>query len=80
MKEWLIELLIGIALTISGVLGIFYWLGEVILVLKGAIGPLLLIIGLLLLWIGYEDKKLEKELAEIEKEIKEETEEAKENK
>lgn len=77
MKEWLLEIVIGIVLTLSGILGIYYWLEEVIFVLKGAIGPIILLIGLLLLWIGYEDKKLEKELAEIEKELKEEEKEAK---
>jgi len=76
MKDWIVEVLVGILLLIVGLFGIWYWLKEVVIFIKGAIGPILALVGALLLWIGYEDKKLEKELAEIEKELeKEETKE-----
>jgi len=82
MKDWVLEIIVGILLALAGIAGIWYWLSEVIVFIKGAIGPLLAIVGVLLIWIGYEDKKLEKELAEIEKELEKEekTEEKKEEK
>jgi len=72
MKDWIIEILVGILLLIVGIFAIWYWLAEVVTFIKGAIGPLFALVGALLIWIGYEDKKLEKELEEIEKELEEE--------
>ncbi|MGC9133390.1 MAG: hypothetical protein ACP5GJ_03250 [Nanopusillaceae archaeon] len=80
MKDWIKEAGLGLILFLIGVGLVWYWLGEVILIIKGLIGPVLLILGLILLWVGYEDKKIEKELKEIEKELeKEEKEENKQN-
>jgi len=78
MKDWIIEILVGIVLLIVGIFGIWYWLADVITFIKGSIGPLLVLIGALLVWIGYEDKKLEKELEEIERELEEEEKKEKE--
>jgi len=72
MKDWIVEILVGTLLLIAGLFAILYWFKEVVIFIKGAIGPILALVGALLLWIGYEDKKLEKELAEIEKELEEE--------
>jgi sensor histidine kinase YesM len=72
MKDWIKEAGLGLILFLVGVGLTWYWLGEVILIIKGLIGPILLILGLILLWVGYEDKKIEKELKEIEKELEKE--------
>jgi len=72
MKDWVIEILVGVLLLLVGIFAIWYWSREVIVFIRGAIGPIFALLGALLLWIGYEDKKLEKELEEIEKELEEE--------
>jgi len=78
MEDWTKELLIGITLVIVGLFLTANYLGKVIEVVLGVAGPLLLILGAIFLWIGIEDKKLEKEIKELEKELeKEETEEKK---
>jgi uncharacterized membrane protein HdeD (DUF308 family) len=72
MDDWIKESLLGILLLIVGGFLIYYWLGETILVVKGLIGLIILILGVLILWIGYEDIKLNKELKEVQKEFSEE--------
>jgi len=66
------ESLLGLILLIIGGFLIYYWLGETILVIKGLSGLILLILGVLILWIGYEDIKLNRELKEVQKEFSEE--------
>ena len=65
------KILLGILLIIISGLLIDHWLGETILVIKGLIGLIILILGVLILWIGYEDIKLNKELKEVQKEFDE---------
>ena len=66
------ESLLGLILLVIGGFLIYYWLGETILVIKGLVGLILLILGILILWIGYEDIKLNRELKEVQKEFSEE--------
>jgi len=66
------ESLLGLILLVIGGFLIYYWLGETILVIKGLAGLTLLILGVLILWIGYEDIKLNRELKEVQKEFSEE--------
>jgi uncharacterized membrane protein HdeD (DUF308 family) len=72
MEDWIKESLLGLILIIVGGFLVYYWLGETILVIKGLIGLIILILGVLILWIGYEDIKLNKELKEVQKEFSEE--------
>jgi uncharacterized membrane protein len=72
MEDWMKESLLGLILIIIGGFLIYYWLGETILVIKGLVGLIILILGVLILWIGYEDIKLNKELKEVQKEFSEE--------
>ena len=72
MEDWIKESLLGLILIIIGGFLIYYWLGETILVIKGLVGLIILILGVLILWIGYEDIKLNKELKEVQKEFIEE--------
>jgi uncharacterized membrane protein len=72
MEDWIKESLLGLILIIIGGFLIYYWLGETILVIKGLVGLIILILGVLILWIGYEDIKLNKELKEVQKEFSEE--------
>ena len=72
MEDWMKESLLGLILLIIGGFLVYYWLGETILVIKGLIGLVILILGVLILWIGYEDIKLNKELKEVQKEFSEE--------
>jgi len=72
MDDWIKESLLGLILLVMGGFLIYYWLGETILVIKGLAGLILLILGLLILWIGYEDIKLNRELKEVQKEFSEE--------
>jgi uncharacterized membrane protein HdeD (DUF308 family) len=72
MEDWMKESLLGLILIIVGGFLVYYWLGETILVIKGLIGLVILILGVLILWIGYEDIKLNKELKEVQKEFSEE--------
>ncbi|MFZ8800562.1 MAG: hypothetical protein ACO2ON_00040 [Candidatus Nanopusillus sp.] len=72
MEDWMKESLLGLILLVIGGFLIYYWLGETILVIKGLAGLTLLILGVLILWIGYEDIKLNRELKEVQKEFSEE--------
>ena len=72
MEDWIKESLLGLILLVIGGFLIYYWLGETILVIKGLAGLILLILSVLILWIGYEDIKLNKELKEVQKEFSEE--------
>ena len=69
--DWIKEILFGLVLLIVGGFLTFYFFSEFLKVLLGIIGPILLVLGFILLWIGIEDKRMEKELKEIEKELDE---------
>ncbi len=68
------EILIGIILLAFGAYLSYYWLEELLLVIKGSLGLFLLLLGGIILWIGIEDKKIEEEIKKIEEEIKKEDE------
>ena len=68
-----VYILLALILLIIGGFLVYYWLGETILVIKGLLGLVILILGVLILWIGYEDIKLNKELKEVQKEFSEES-------
>jgi len=72
MEDWIKESLLGLILLVIGGFLIYYWLGETILIIKGLAGLVLLVLGVLILWIGYEDIKLNRELKEVQKEFSEE--------
>lgn len=69
--DWIKEILFGLVLLIVGGFLTYYFFSEFLKVLLGIIGPILLVLGFILLWIGIEDKRMEKELKEIEKELDE---------
>lgn len=56
MNKWL-ELVIGLILILVGVLAIIYWKFDVIRLIKGSIGILILLIGLMFGAIAIEDFK-----------------------
>ena len=70
MKDWMKELILGLILLVVGGILTASFIGDVIRVILGAIGPLFLFLGIVFAWIGYEDKKLEKELIELERSLK----------
>lgn len=51
------EALIGILLMVIGAYSAFFFLEQVMQLIKGIIGPALLIIGFFITWIGYEDMR-----------------------
>ncbi|MHC1585276.1 MAG: hypothetical protein ACXQS7_03300 [Candidatus Syntropharchaeia archaeon] len=63
MNKYL-EILLGIVLSILGAGGIYYFRGDVLVLIKGVVGIVVLIAGLLILAIGISDLR-EKEV-EIE--------------
>ena len=69
MEDWIKEIIIGFVLLAIGGITFSIWYKYVIRILLGIIPIVSLFAGILLLWIGFEDKKLEKELKELEKEL-----------
>lgn len=69
MEDWIKEIIIGFVLLAIGGITFSIWYKYVIRILLGIIPIVSLFAGILLLWIGIEDKKLEKELKELEKEL-----------
>lgn len=55
MKVGMKEVLLGITLMVLGAYSLFFFFPEVIQLIKGALGPTLLLLGFLITWIGYED-------------------------
>lgn len=49
------EVLLGITLMVLGAYSLLFFFPEVIQLIKGALGPTLLLLGFLITWIGYED-------------------------
>jgi hypothetical protein len=52
-KMGILEIVIGIILVCLGLFGAYYFINELIFVLKGVIGVALILVGILLLVIGY---------------------------
>ena len=69
----IIKMLIGIVILVIGVVwytGLSGYLGywnELVSLLKATIGLLLLFVGLIVAWMGYDDFKMDKEMAKEEK-------------
>ena len=78
MKEWIKEIIIGVVLLVIGGVIAYFKLGDVITVLIGGGALMLIVLGILFIIIGWEDKALEKELAKLEEELKKELEESEE--
>ncbi len=70
----ILKMLAGIALLIIGIFcyvpktlyGLGFWT-ELETLLLGTIGLLLLFVGLIVAWMGYDDYKMDKEMAKEEK-------------
>lgn len=74
----ILKMLIGIVILAIGVIWytgpgipiggfeIFGWYGDLLVLLKGSIGLVLLFIGLIVAWMGYDDYKMDKEIAKKE--------------
>ena len=69
----IIKMLIGIVLLVIGVVwytGVSGYLGywnDLLNLLKATIGLLLLFVGLIVAWMGYDDFKMDAEMAKEEK-------------
>lgn len=69
----LLKMLVGIVILIIGVVwytGLSGYLGywsELVSLLKATIGLLLLFVGLIVAWMGYDDYKMDQEMAKEEK-------------
>ena len=51
------EALFGVVLMVIGAYSLFFFWTDVIRLIKGLLGPLLLLLGFLITWIGYEDMR-----------------------
>ncbi len=91
----ILKMLIGIVILIIGIIwytgpsitlgsyALFKYYREFLDLLKGTIGIVLIFVGLIVAWMGYDDYKMDKEMAKEEKEekeVKEEKEEKEEEK
>lgn len=70
----ILKMLVGIIIFIIGIAWYvpkqYYgldFLGDLLTLLKGTIGLLLLFVGLIVAWMGYDDYKMDKEMAKEEK-------------
>jgi hypothetical protein len=71
----ILKMLIGIVVIAIGIIwytgpqvfGLFKWYGDLLVLLKGSIGLLLLFVGLIVAWMGYDDYKMDVEMAKEEK-------------
>lgn len=69
----ILKMLVGIVILVFGVVwytGVAGYLGywkELVDVLKATIGLLLLFVGLIVAWMGYDDYKMDAEMAKEEK-------------
>ena len=79
----ILKMLIGIVILVIGIVwytgpqiyGFLMYYQDLLAILRGSIGLLLLFVGLIVAWMGYDDYKMDKEMA---KEAKKEPEEKKE--
>lgn len=72
MRDWEKELIVGIFLVLIGLALVYEFWESVKLVIEGGLSLVVLLLGLVLVWIATEDKKLEKELERVQKELQEE--------
>lgn len=56
MNKYL-EILLGLVLVVLGAYGIYYFLGDVLTVIKGIIGIVVLVIGIIILVVGLFELK-----------------------
>jgi len=87
-----LKVLIGIVILIIGIIwytgpsitlgsyAVFKYYREFLTLLKATIGIVLIFVGLIVAWMGYDDYKMDKEMEKEEKEVKEEKEEKEEEK
>lgn len=74
-----LKILVGIVVIAIGIIwytgpqvslggyGLFKWYNDLLILLKGSIGLVLLFVGLIVAWMGYDDYKMDKEMAKEEK-------------
>lgn len=86
----ILKMLIGIVILVIGIIWytgpqvflgsytLFKYYEEFLDILKGTIGLVLIFVGLIVTWMGYDDYKMDKEMAKEETEEKKESEETKE--
>ena len=55
MKDWVKEIIIGLVVLVVGALFVKKFLNYVVTVVLGSVGPLLVFLGVIFLWIGIED-------------------------
>ncbi len=70
----IIKMLIGIVILIAGIVwyigmpGVFNgFLEQLLILIEGSVGLVLLFIGLIVAWMGYDDYKMDTEMAKEEK-------------
>ncbi|VVB86485.1 Uncharacterised protein [uncultured archaeon] len=70
----IIKMLAGIVIFVAGIVwysgipGIFVgFFGSLLVLIEGCVGLLLLFVGLIVAWMGYDDYNMDKEMAEGEK-------------
>lgn len=64
-KGTMVALLGGIVAVIAGVLLLVAWWGDFIVVLKGSLGPLLALGGLLVIAIGWSEHQAAREMQKL---------------
>lgn len=75
----ILKMLIGIVVLVVGIIwytGVYGYLGywkELLTLLKGTIGLVILFVGLIVAWMGYDDYKMDIEMAKEEKKESEAT-------
>ena len=74
MVHPIIKILIGAILMIGSVAVIYqYTLDDFLVVVKGAIPPLVFILGLFIVWLELDELRIEREIKSEEKKKKEES-------
>jgi len=71
----ILKMLIGIVVIAIGIIwytgpqvyGLFQWYNDLLIILRGSVGLVLLFVGLIVAWMGYDDYKMDKEMAKEEK-------------
>ncbi len=67
-----VKMLLGIIIMLLGVGTYYFWYPELIIMLKGGIGLIILMVGFVMFLIGKEERAFEKEEKELEEELEKE--------
>lgn len=63
-----LEMMIGFVVAMAGLALMVKWSGQLIALIKGLLGLIVLLIGIIMAGIGYAEIKAERELKKIEEE------------